>query len=44
MKNILLIFLFFSNTELFSQESLAILPFAFTDDGHLSEVQGKEAQ
>jgi len=44
MKNLLIIFVFFSNTALFSQESLAILPFTFTDDGHLSEVQGKEAQ
>ena len=27
-----------------SQESLAILPFAFADDGHTSEQLGKEAQ
>jgi len=27
-----------------SQESLAILPFAFADDGHVSEQLGKEAQ
>lgn len=27
-----------------SQQSLAILPFAFADDGHISEQLGKEAQ
>ena len=27
-----------------SQETLAILPFAFADDGHVSEQLGKEAQ
>ncbi len=31
-------------TTAFSQEMVAILPFTFTDDGHLSEQKGKEAQ
>lgn len=34
----------FSTFISYGQESLAILPFAFSDDGHVSEQLGKEAQ
>ncbi len=36
--------LIFTSVDAYSQESLAILPFTFTDDGHLSIQKGKEAQ
>lgn len=43
--NSLIIFvLIFTSLPSFSQESLAILPFTFTDDGHLSIQKGKETQ
>ena len=47
MKNIrksLSILLLFFSVSIFSQETVAILPFAFTDNGHVSVQEGKEAQ
>jgi len=47
MKNIrksLSILLLFFSVSVFSQETVAILPFAFTDNGHVSVQEGKEAQ
>ena len=40
---IILYFIIFSNP-FHGQETLAILPFTFTDDGHLSIEKGKEVQ
>ena len=37
-------YFFFLSTYTFSQETVAILPFTFTDDGHLSISKGKEVQ
>ena len=44
IKTILLIVLICISFKAKSQETLAILPFAFADDGHVSEQLGKEAQ
>ena len=44
LKKSLLLVLLFTSAVAFSQESVAILPFTFTDDGHLSVQKGKEAQ
>lgn len=44
MKSFLFSVFFLSTLSVLSQESLAILPFSFTNDGHQSEMQGKEAQ
>ena len=44
LKSLVLFVLIFLSFPTFSQESLAILPFTFTDDGHLSIQKGKEAQ
>ncbi len=39
-----LVFFLFAFSSAFSQETVAILPFAFSDDGRISEQKGKEAQ
>ena len=39
-----LIFCLFFSSIVFSQETVAILPFTFTDDGHISISKGKEVQ
>lgn len=44
IRNSLSILLFFFTVSVFSQETVAILPFAFTNNGHLSVQEGKEAQ
>lgn len=44
LKKSVLLVLFLTSVVAFSQESIAILPFTFTDDGHLSIQKGKEAQ
>ena len=44
LKSLVFFVLIFSSLSMYSQESLAILPFTFTDDGHLSIQKGKEAQ
>ncbi len=44
LKYLGLVFFLTASIFAFSQESVAILPFTFTDDGHLSEPKGKEAQ
>ena len=44
LKSLVLFVLIFFSLPSFSQESLAILPFTFTDDGHLSIQKGKETQ
>lgn len=44
IRNSLSILLLFFTVSVFSQETVAILPFAFTNNGHLSVQEGKEAQ
>jgi len=44
LKHSVFFLLLFTSISAFSQESLAILPFTYTDDGHLSIESGKEAQ
>lgn len=44
LKKITLLFILFISTTAISQETVAILPFTFTDDGHLSISKGKEVQ
>ena len=44
LKKLILLFTLFLSTTAFTQETVAILPFTFTDDGHLSISKGKEAQ
>jgi len=44
LKKLILFTLIFTSVNAYSQESLAILPFTYTDDGHLSIQKGKEAQ
>ena len=44
LKKLVFLFLLFLSTYTFSQETVAILPFTFTDDGHLSISKGKEVQ
>lgn len=44
LKKLVLLFVLFLSTTAFSQETVAILPFTFTDDGHLSISKGKEVQ
>lgn len=43
-KNLVFLFILFLTTVAFAQETVAILPFTFTDDGHLSISKGKEVQ
>lgn len=44
LKKIAVLFILFLTTAAFAQETVAILPFTFTDDGHLSISKGKEVQ
>jgi len=44
LKNLTLLIVIFISSISFSQETVAILPFTFTDDGHLSISKGKEVQ
>lgn len=44
LKKLLLLFTLFIITITSAQETVAILPFSFTDDGHLSISKGKEVQ
>ena len=44
LKKLIFLFVLFLSTYTFSQETVAILPFTFTDDGHLSISKGKEVQ
>jgi len=44
LKKLVLLFILFFSLPTFSQETVAILPFTFTDDGHLSISKGKEVQ
>ena len=44
LKKLVFLFILFISTVSFSQETVAILPFTFTDDGHLSISKGKEVQ
>ena len=44
IKSILFSALLFISTIVVSQETVAILPFTFTENGHVSEQLGKEAQ
>jgi len=44
LKKLTFLFVLFLSTATFSQETVAILPFTFTDDGHLSISKGKEVQ
>jgi hypothetical protein len=44
LKILITAFILFLSTIAISQETVAILPFTFTENGHLSEQQGKEAQ
>ena len=44
LKKLIFLFVLFLSTSAFSQETVAILPFTFTDDGHLSISKGKEVQ
>jgi len=44
IKKLAILFVLFLSTSAFSQETVAILPFTFTDDGHLSISKGKEVQ
>jgi len=43
-KKLVFLFVLFLTTSAFAQETVAILPFTFTDDGHLSISKGKEVQ
>lgn len=44
LKKLAFLFVLFLSTAASSQETVAILPFTFTDDGHLSISKGKEVQ
>ena len=44
LKKITLIFIILFSAQGYSQNKLAILPFAFTDNGNVSVQEGKEAQ
>ena len=44
LKKLIFLFTLFLSTTAFTQETVAILPFTFTDDGHLSISRGKEVQ
>lgn len=44
LKNIIILFVLIFSNATFSQETVAILPFSFTDDGHISISKGKEVQ
>ncbi|MCK5907240.1 MAG: hypothetical protein KAG37_06590 [Flavobacteriales bacterium] len=44
LKKITLIFIILFSVQGYSQNKLAILPFAFTDNGNVSVQEGKEAQ
>jgi len=44
MKKLLLILIMLFAVSAFSQETVAILPFSFTDNGRVSLQEGKEAQ
>ena len=44
LKKLAFLLVLFLTTAAFSQETVAILPFTFTDDGHLSISKGKEVQ
>jgi hypothetical protein len=44
LKRIFFLIFFFGTLSAFSQETVAILPFTFTDEGHLSIEKGKEVQ
>jgi hypothetical protein len=44
MKILLFVFTLMAPAMVFSQETVAILPFSFTDDGRPSPQEGKEAQ
>jgi hypothetical protein len=44
LKRFILVVLMFPVFSVFSQETVAILPFSFTDNGHVSLQEGKEAQ
>ena len=44
LKKITLIFILLLSTQGYSQKKLAILPFTFSDNGHISVQEGKEAQ
>jgi len=44
MKKLLLILLIMFSVTTFAQQTVAVLPFAFTNDGNPSEQLGKEAQ
>jgi len=43
-KNLVLVFVIFLTLTSYCQETVAILPFIFTDDGHISVEKGKEVQ
>ena len=43
-KKITVVFIFLFSVQGYSQNKLAILPFAFTDNGNVSVQEGKEAQ
>ena len=44
LKSSLLILMMFAAISVFSQETVAVLPFTFTDNGHVSLQEGKAAQ
>jgi len=44
LKILPVLFVLFFTNQIYAQETLAILPFTFTDDGHLSIEKGKEVQ
>ena len=44
LKKLVLLSVFFFSLTVFAQETVAILPFTFSDDGHVSVQKGKEAQ
>lgn len=43
-KNLVLVFVLFLTLTSYCQETVAVLPFNFTDDGHISIDKGKEVQ
>ena len=44
IRNLSTLFILFLSLSVFSQETVAVLPFAFTDNGQVSVQEGKEAQ
>ncbi len=44
LKNLVLFILFLISVSAFAQETVAVLPFTFSDDGNISVQKGKQAQ